>query len=106
MDYAVHGTVRAMIVDWVPFSRGIFLTQGSNPGLPHCRRILYPLSHQGSPQLKQVRLCCLPPTRSFEVAQGRIWTSWVWEGSFRQLNGPLRGRGCRLGSGGPKRDLS
>ena len=23
--------------------------QGSNPGLPHCRRILYQLSHQGSP---------------------------------------------------------
>ena len=27
----------------------IFLDQGSNPGLPHCRRILYHLSHQGSP---------------------------------------------------------
>ena len=29
--------------------QGIFPTQGSNPGLPHCRWILYPLSHQGSP---------------------------------------------------------
>ena len=29
--------------------QGIFPTQGSNPGLPHCRRILYCLSHQGSP---------------------------------------------------------
>ena len=29
--------------------QGIFPTQGSNPGLPHCRRILYQLSHQGSP---------------------------------------------------------
>ena len=29
--------------------REIFPTQGSNPGLPHCRRILYHLSHQGSP---------------------------------------------------------
>ena len=28
---------------------GIFLTQGLNPGLPHCRQILYCLSHQGSP---------------------------------------------------------
>ena len=28
--------------------QGIFPTQGSNPGLPHCRRILYQLSHQGS----------------------------------------------------------
>ena len=29
--------------------QGIFLTLGSNPGLPHCRQILYQLSHQGSP---------------------------------------------------------
>ena len=26
----------------------IFLTQGMSPGLPHCRQINYPLSHQGS----------------------------------------------------------
>ena len=26
---------------------GIFPTQGLNPGLPHCRQILYHLSHQG-----------------------------------------------------------
>ena len=30
--------------------QGIFLTQGSNPGLSHCRQILYCLSHQGSPK--------------------------------------------------------
>ena len=29
--------------------QGIFPTQGSNPGFPHCRRILYQLSHKGSP---------------------------------------------------------
>ena len=29
--------------------QGIFPTQGSNPGLPHCRQILYQLSHKGSP---------------------------------------------------------
>ena len=28
--------------------QGIFPTQGSNPGLPHCRQILYQLSYQGS----------------------------------------------------------
>ena len=28
--------------------QGIFPTQGSNPGLPHCRQMLYRLSHQGS----------------------------------------------------------
>ena len=27
--------------------QGIFPIQGSNPGLPHCRWILYQLSHQG-----------------------------------------------------------
>ena len=27
---------------------GIFPIQGSNPGLPHCRQILYQLSHKGS----------------------------------------------------------
>ena len=29
--------------------QGIFPTQGSNPGLLHCRQIRYRLSHQGSP---------------------------------------------------------
>ena len=31
--------------------QGIFSTQGSNPRLPHCRRILYQLSHKGSPRI-------------------------------------------------------
>ena len=31
--------------------QGIFPTQGSNPGLPHCRQILYRLSHKGSPRV-------------------------------------------------------
>ena len=30
------------------FVQDIFLTLGSNPGLLHCRQILYHLSHQGS----------------------------------------------------------
>ena len=34
-----------------PLLQGIFPTQGSNPGLPHCRWILYQLSHQGSPRI-------------------------------------------------------
>ena len=34
--------------------QGIFSTQGSNPGLPHCRKILYCPSHQGS--LKDMHL--------------------------------------------------
>ena len=31
--------------------QGIFPSQGSNPGLPHCRQILYQLSHKGSPRI-------------------------------------------------------
>ena len=27
----------------------VFPSQGSNPGLPHCRQILHHMSHQGSP---------------------------------------------------------
>ena len=45
---------------------GIFPTQGSNPGLPHCRRILYRQSYQGSPESALVseirtRSLALPP---------------------------------------------
>ena len=31
--------------------QGLFPTQGSNPGLLHCRGILYQLSHRGSPRI-------------------------------------------------------
>ena len=31
--------------------QGIFPTQGSNPGLPHCRKILYQLSYQEIPRI-------------------------------------------------------
>ena len=31
--------------------QGILPTQGSNPGLLHCRWILYQLSHKGSPRI-------------------------------------------------------
>ena len=47
---SVHEILQARILEWVaiPFSRGSScLTQGSNPGFPHCRKILYHLSHYG-----------------------------------------------------------
>ena len=49
----VHGILQARILDWVavPFSRGSFPTQGWNPGLSHCRWILYQLNHQGTPRI-------------------------------------------------------
>ena len=31
--------------------QGMVQTQGLNPGLPHCRRILYQLSHKRSPRM-------------------------------------------------------
>ena len=38
------------MLEWVGCSllQGIFPAQGSNPGLLHCRQILYHLSHQGN----------------------------------------------------------
>ena len=51
MDYTVQGILQPSILELGSFSllQGIFPTQGSNPGVPHCRWILYQLSHKGSP---------------------------------------------------------
>ena len=46
MDYTVHGILQARILGSLSLLQGIFPTQGSNPGLPHCGRILYQLSHK------------------------------------------------------------
>ena len=46
---SVPGILQARVLEWVPsLFQGIFPTQGSNPGLLHCRQILDPLSHKGS----------------------------------------------------------
>ena len=64
--FSVHGILQAKILEWVaiPFSMGsssprdgtqvIFPTQGWNPGLLHCRQILYCLSHQGRPREPEI----------------------------------------------------
>ena len=61
MDYTVQGILQARILVWVafPFSRGSSQPKGSNPGLPHCRQILYELSHQGSPKYSYIPLIFL-----------------------------------------------
>ena len=54
MDYTVHGILQGRIREWagsLSLLQGIFPTQGLNPGLPHCRQILYQLSHKGSPRI-------------------------------------------------------
>ena len=42
--------------------QGIFPIQGSNPGLLHCRQILYHQSHQGNPTRMQIshNYTCIP----------------------------------------------
>ena len=54
------GMLQARILEWVamPSSRRslqsmdrLFSTQGLNPDLPHCRQIIYQLSHKGSPRI-------------------------------------------------------
>ena len=49
MGYIIHGILQARRLELVAFPFSIFPAQGSNPGLPHCRQILYQLSHQGNP---------------------------------------------------------
>ena len=53
IDYTVHGILQAQNtgVGSLPLLQGIFPTQGSNSGLPHCSQILYQLSHKGSPRI-------------------------------------------------------
>ena len=62
----------------------IFPTQGSNPGLPHCRQILYQLSHKGSPRTLEWVACPFSSRSSgprnqtgvFCIA-GRFFTNWA-----------------------------
>ena len=61
-----------------------FPTQGSNPGLPHCRWLLYQLSHKGSPRILEwvayssASRSSRPrnPTRVSCIAS-RVFTNWV-----------------------------
>ena len=82
---SVHGLLQARILECVaiPFSRGIFPTQGLKPGLLHCRGIFYHLSYQGSLQMYILS-----------------WQQWVWlqtreKGSSggRVWMGPEQGQG-------------
>ena len=64
--------------------QGIFPTQGSNPGLPHCRQLLYHLSHQGSPRILEWVVCPFSRSNSWPRNQtgvfciaGGFFTSWA-----------------------------
>ena len=66
---SVHGTGKSTGVDCHFLLQGIFPTQGSNPGLPHCRQILYQLSHQGSPKM-QLNVVLQPATNIIQTSGG------------------------------------
>ena len=60
--YTVHGIPQTKNtgVGSLPLLRGIFPTQASNLGLPHCRRILYQLTNrEARPDLKVIFKCLL-----------------------------------------------
>ena len=64
--------------------QGMFPIQGLNPGLPHCERTLYQLSHKGCPRILEwvaypfSRESCWPRnwTRVSCIA-GRFFTNWA-----------------------------
>ena len=86
---SVHGILQARILDWVAMP---FPSQGSNPGLPYCRRILYCLSYQGSPITGVGSLFLLQgifPTQ--ELNQDLLHCRWIfyqlsYQGSPRKLS--------------------
>ena len=88
--FSVHGILQAKILEWVPLpSPGIFWTQGLNPGLPHCRQILYHLSHQGSPYGGRREPKPESPTL--------VYCSASWHVSSPRGGGPTREMGAHYG---------
>ena len=78
---AVRGILQARILQWVamPSSRGSFPTEGSNRGLPLCRRILYGLCRQGSCMCVCVYLymgICMRTRACSIVSDSAI--PWLW----------------------------
>ena len=64
--------------------QGIFSTQASNPGLPHCRQILYQLNHSGSPRVLEWVAYPFSSTSSWPRNQTRVSCIAGW--FFYQLN--------------------
>ena len=60
--------------------QGILPTQGSNPGLLHCKQILYHLSHQGSPHFFLNDYCLVSfPLLSLQCSQIYLHNRIIWE---------------------------
>ena len=86
MAYTVHEILQTIILEWVAsrsLLQGIFPTQGLNPGLPHCRWILYHMSHQGSPRI--LEWVAYPFSSRSAEPSNRIKVSCIVEGFFTSL---------------------
>ena len=64
--------------------QGIFPAQGSNPGLLHCRWILYMLSHKGSPRI--LEWVAYPFSSGFFPTQELNWGLLLCRWIIYQLN--------------------
>ena len=62
----------------------IFPTQGSNPGLPHCRRILYQLSQKGSLYAKG-GLKEYDPCKVASSPDSRMKSEPSWQGQWTHI---------------------
>ena len=85
---SVHGILQARHWKGLPCPPpGIFPTQGSYPGLPHCRQILYQLSHKGCPRILE----WVAYSFSSRSSQPRNWTgvSFIADGFFTECLGKL-----------------
>ena len=88
------GILQARILEWfaMPSHQGIFPTQGSNPGLPHCRQIFSCLSHLESPRIlkwEAYSFCkgSFRPrnrTGAFCIVDG-FFTSWVMRETHKYI---------------------
>ena len=80
MDFTVHGILQARTLGSLSLLQGIFPTQGSNRGLPHCRQILHQLSHKGSPDIGvRGRLnyeINLKHVTNTETLKDTVYTNW------------------------------
>ena len=101
MDYSppgssIHGDSlgKNTGVDCHAFLQGIFPTQGSNPGLPRCRWILYRLSHQGSWRI--LEWVAMPSSKGssqhrdrtqVSCIAGRFFASWATREDQEYWNG-------------------
>ena len=81
--------------------QAIFATQGWNPGLPHCRWILYQLSHKRSPRILEwvaypfSKGSFQPRNRTrVSCAAGRFFTNWAIREAWPRWVG--------YGAGGPR----